>query len=143
MLIIVNITTNRLTASTTSKTCYMLDFNEVFCHADDADKNVDNAENMRITQKNTRIMQKNTRITRKIMRITADSEIFFADALRHGQRPRGRGAAQTAISQRGRGVARTRIICPPLVVTPQAIDEPEVGLVPQRHNQPGAPLFGD
>ena len=30
MLIILNITTNRLTASTTSKTSYMLDFNEVF-----------------------------------------------------------------------------------------------------------------
>ena len=29
-LIILNITTNRLTASTTSKTSYMLDFNEVF-----------------------------------------------------------------------------------------------------------------
>ena len=29
------------------------------------------------------------------------------------------------------------------VVTPQAIDEPEVGLVPQMHTQPGAPLFGD
>ena len=63
MLIIVNITTNRLTASTTSKTCYMLDFNEVFWHADNADK----------TRK------KNTRIT-------ADSKIFFADALRRGRR---------------------------------------------------------
>ena len=30
MLIILNITTNRITASTTSKTSYMLDFNEVF-----------------------------------------------------------------------------------------------------------------
>ena len=30
MLIILNIITNRLTASTTSKTSYMLDFNEVF-----------------------------------------------------------------------------------------------------------------
>ena len=30
MLIILNITTNRLTASTTFKTCYMLDFNEIF-----------------------------------------------------------------------------------------------------------------
>ena len=76
MLIIVNITTNRLTASTTSKTCYMLDFNEVFWHADNADKT-------RICGKNTRITRKNTRITRKITRITADSEIFFADAFPH------------------------------------------------------------
>ena len=29
------------------------------------------------------------------------------------------------------------------VVTPQAIDEIEVGLVPQAHAQPVAPLFGD
>ena len=29
------------------------------------------------------------------------------------------------------------------VVTPQAIDEPKVGLGPQTHTQPGAPLFGD
>ena len=29
------------------------------------------------------------------------------------------------------------------VVTPQAIDEPEVGLVTQAHTQPVAPLFGD
>ena len=29
------------------------------------------------------------------------------------------------------------------VVTPQAIDEPEVGLVPQMHTQPVAPFFGD
>ena len=29
------------------------------------------------------------------------------------------------------------------VVTPQAIDEPEVGLVPQAHAQPVVPLFGD
>ena len=108
MLIIVNITTNRLTASTTSKTCYMLDFNEVFWHAD-------KTRITRITQKNTRIMRKNTRITRKITRITVDSKNFFADALRRGRRQCGRGAAWTAISQRGRGAARTRIICPPLV----------------------------
>ena len=95
MLIIVNITTNRLTASTTSKTCYMLDFNEVFWHADNADK---------------------TRITQKITRITADSEIFFADALWRGRRPHGRSAARTAISQCGRGTARMQIICPPLIL---------------------------
>ena len=29
------------------------------------------------------------------------------------------------------------------VVTPQAVDEPEVGLVPQMHTQPVALLFGD
>ena len=29
------------------------------------------------------------------------------------------------------------------VVTPQAIDEPEVGLVPQAHAQPVVPLFRD
>ena len=29
------------------------------------------------------------------------------------------------------------------VVTPQAVDEPEVGLVPQMHTQLGAPLFGN
>ena len=29
------------------------------------------------------------------------------------------------------------------VATPQAIDEPEVGLIPQVHTQPVAPLFGD
>ena len=29
------------------------------------------------------------------------------------------------------------------VVTPQTIDEPKVGLVPQAHAQPVAPLFGD
>ena len=29
------------------------------------------------------------------------------------------------------------------VVTPQEIDEPEVGLVPQSHTQPVTPLFGD
>ena len=29
------------------------------------------------------------------------------------------------------------------VVTPQAIDEPQVGLVPQAHAHPVAPLFGD
>ena len=29
------------------------------------------------------------------------------------------------------------------VVTPQAIDEPEVGLIPQMHTQAVAPLFGD
>ena len=29
------------------------------------------------------------------------------------------------------------------VVTPQAVGEPEVGLVPQMHTQLGAPLFGD
>ena len=29
------------------------------------------------------------------------------------------------------------------VVTPQAIDELEVGLVPQVHGQPVVPLFGD
>ena len=29
------------------------------------------------------------------------------------------------------------------VVTPQAIEEPEVGLVPQMHDQPVAPLIGD
>ena len=29
------------------------------------------------------------------------------------------------------------------VVAPQAIDEPQVGLVPQAHAQPVAPLFGD
>ena len=34
MLIILNITTNRLTAASTSKTYYMLDFNEAFWHAD-------------------------------------------------------------------------------------------------------------
>ena len=34
MLIILNITANRLSASTTSKTSYILDFNEVFWHAD-------------------------------------------------------------------------------------------------------------
>ena len=82
MLIILNITTNRLTASTTSKTCYMLDFNEVFWHADNADK--------------TRITRKNTRITRKITRITenyADSENFF----------RGRVAARTAATRTRRG----------------------------------------
>ena len=28
------------------------------------------------------------------------------------------------------------------MVTPQAIDEPEMGLVPQAHAQPVAPLFG-
>ena len=107
MLIIVNITTNRLTASTMSKTCYMLDFNEVFWHAGKRGQNADNVENTWITRKNTRIRW-------KIMRITADSEIFFADALRRGRRPHGRGAARTAISQRGRGAAWTQIICPPL-----------------------------
>ena len=34
MLIILNIPTNRLTAETTSKTYCMLDFNEIFWHAD-------------------------------------------------------------------------------------------------------------
>ena len=29
------------------------------------------------------------------------------------------------------------------VVTPQAIDDPEVGLIPQMQTQPVAPLFGD
>ena len=29
------------------------------------------------------------------------------------------------------------------VVTPQAIDEPEVGLIPQMQTQPVAPLFDD
>ena len=29
------------------------------------------------------------------------------------------------------------------VVTPQAVDEPEEGLVPQMQTQPGAPFFGD
>ena len=29
------------------------------------------------------------------------------------------------------------------VVTPQEIDEPEVGLIPQMQTQPVAPLFGD
>ena len=29
------------------------------------------------------------------------------------------------------------------VVTPQAIEEPEMGLVPQVQQQPVAPLFGD
>ena len=29
------------------------------------------------------------------------------------------------------------------VVTPQAIDEPKVGLIPQMQIQPVAPLFGD
>ena len=45
MLIILNITTNRLTASTTSKTSYMLDFKEVF---------LARAEKTRKTRKNTR-----------------------------------------------------------------------------------------
>ena len=38
MLIILNITTNRLTTSTTSKTSYMLDFDEVFWHAEKSGK---------------------------------------------------------------------------------------------------------
>ena len=76
MLIIVNITTNRLTASTTSKTCYMLDFNEVFWHADNADK----------TRK--------TRITRIKNADNADNaENFF----------RGRVAARTAATRTRRG----------------------------------------
>ena len=45
MLIILNITTNRLTASTTSKTFYMLDFHEVFWHAENAEKHAENVEN--------------------------------------------------------------------------------------------------
>ena len=44
MLIILNITTNRLTASTTSKTSYMLDFNEVFLARGKTRKNAENAE---------------------------------------------------------------------------------------------------
>ena len=44
MLIILNITTNRLTASTTSKHL-MLDFHEVFWHVDKRGKNAENAEN--------------------------------------------------------------------------------------------------
>ena len=94
MLIILNITTNRLTASTTSKTSYMLDFNEVFFGT-----------------------RKNAEKTRKITRKTADFENFFADATRCGRHPCGRGTLQTPISQRGRVVLRTRIICPPLAVT--------------------------
>ena len=50
MLIILNITTNRLTASTTSKTCYMLDFNEVFLARG---KNAENAENSWKVRKNS------------------------------------------------------------------------------------------
>ena len=97
MLIILNITTNRLTASTTSKTSYMLDFNEVFWHAEKRGKNAENAENMRKTRKNSRKTRKNTRKTRKLTRKTADSENFFADALRCG----------TPISKRERVALRT------------------------------------
>ena len=81
----------------------MLDFNEVVWHVEKRGKH---AENTRKTRKN---MQK----TRKITRKTADSENFFADVLRCGRRPRGRGALWTPISKRGRVALRTRIICPP------------------------------
>ena len=79
----------------------MLDFNEVFWHAEKRGKHAENAEN--------------SRKTRKITRKTADSENFFAGALRCGWRRRGRGALRTPISKRGRVALRTRIICPPVV----------------------------
>ena len=44
MLIILNITTNRLTASKNVKTSYMLDFNAVFWHANKRGKNAENAK---------------------------------------------------------------------------------------------------
>ena len=78
MLIIVNITTNRLTASTTSKTCYMLDFNEVFWHADNADKTWITRKTRGKRGKITRKTRKNTWKTRKITQKTADSENFLA-----------------------------------------------------------------
>ena len=106
MLIILNITTNRLTASTTSKTSYMLDFNEVF-----------------LARKNEK-----TRKTRQAENYAenyaADSENFFADALRCGWHPRGRGALRMPISQRGRVALRTRIICPPLIWKSSGIQAP-------------------
>ena len=79
-----------LTNSTTSKTSYMLDFNEVFWHADKHGKNAENA-------KNTQKTRKNSWKTRKISRKIADSENFFADALNCRWMP-----------------MQTRIIFPPL-----------------------------
>ena len=88
----------------------MLDFNEVFWRTEKSKKNAENAKN-----------------TRKNSWKTADSENFFADALRCTRRPRGRGtlwmsisergrvALRTPISERGRVALQTRIIGPPLV----------------------------
>ena len=89
MLIILNITINRLIASTTSKTSYMLDFNEVFWRPEKRGKNAENCGFWK----------------------------FFCGALRCRWRPCRRGTLRTPISERGRVALRTRIICPPLSST--------------------------
>ena len=95
----------------------MLDFNEVFWHAEKRGENAENAKNTRKTRKNSWKTRKNTQKTPKILRKTADSENFFADALRCRRRPRGRGTLRTPILERGCVALRTRIICPPLLCT--------------------------
>ena len=86
----------------------MLDFNEVFWHAEKRGKNAENAEKHAEKQGKR---EKHEKLRGKLRIL----KIFFADALRCGWRPRGRGALRTPISKRGCIALRTRIICPPLV----------------------------
>ena len=48
-----------------------------------------------------------------------------------------------ALMANGSNGESTLWVVTPQAVTPQAVDEPKVGLLPQMNTQPGAPLFGD